>query len=177
MSTTEPIGERRDDELTGAVVVGLIAGQNPRVVREAAKFAKLLRTTLVVVTVDMGRYLGFDDPTGMMPSGNVELSKSAAAADNEAVELETALALDGRGVSWTMRALTGDPALAIAKLATSISASLIVVGTRRPGLGESLREFFNGSVAARLAHKQKCAVLVVPNGEQELPDEFTDEAS
>lgn len=177
MTSAEPVGERSDEDLTGAVVVGLVAGQNPRVVREAARFAKLIDTSLVVVTVDMGRYLSFDDPTGMIPNSNLDLARSAADADNEAVELETAQALTGRGVAWTMRPLAGDPALAIAKLASSISASLIVVGTRKPGLGESLREFFNGSVAARLAHKQKCAVLIVPNGESDLPDALSDSAS
>ena len=165
MTETSRAGERTDEEIRGAIVVGLVAGQEPRVVREAARFAKMFGTSLVVATVDMGRYLSFDDPTGMVPTANIQLAQTAARAENEAVELETARALNGAEVSWTMRALSGDPAIAIGKLADQISASLIVVGTRRPGLGETLREFFNGSVAARLAHRQTRPVLVVPNGE------------
>lgn len=168
--------EVTDESLTGAVVVGLVVGQNPRVVREAARFAALLQTSLVVVTVDMGRYLTFDDPTGMIPNPNLDLARRAATADAETIELETAQALEGRGVRWTMRSFAGDPALAIANLAQSISSSLIVVGTRKRGLGESVREFFNGSVAARLAHKQRISVLVVPSGDSGVEELFSDAA-
>lgn len=174
MSATEPVGASEDEALQGAVVAGLVAGQNPRVAREAARFAKLLGVPLVIVTVDMGRYLTFDDPTGLIPNPNLDLARKAASAETEAVELETAEALNGCGVRWTMRSATGDPALAIANLAASIESKLIVVGTRKRGLGESLREFFNGSVAARLAHKQRCSVLVVPNGEGETEGLFTE---
>lgn len=165
-----------DSDLHRAVVVGLVAGQNPRVVREAARFAKLMNVSIVVATVDMGRYLTFDDPTGMVPNPNLDLARRAAEAEAEEIEAETAAALEGRGVRWTMRALSGDPALAIANLAASLSSQLIVVGTRRKGLGESVREFFNGSVAARLAHKQACSVLVVPNGDSDAGELFTDVA-
>lgn len=37
-----------------------------------------------------------------------------------------------------------------------------MVGTRSRGLGESIREFFTGSVAARLSHRQSRPILVVP---------------
>ena len=37
-----------------------------------------------------------------------------------------------------------------------------MVGTRRRGFGESVREFLTGSVAARLAHRQSRPILVVP---------------
>ena len=163
MNENRLVGDRSDAELRGAVVVGLVAGQQPRVVKEAARFAELFGVPLVVVTVDVGRYLGFDDPTGMVPTANIELASAAVAADAEAVELECANVLVDHGVTWTVRQLSGDPALAIAGLADDLDASLIVVGTRRPGLGESLREFFNGSVAARLSHRQARSILVVPN--------------
>lgn len=164
-------GHRTDEELRGAVIVGIVAGQSPRVAREAARFARMLDVPLVVATVDMGRYLSFDDPTGMMPSANRDLALSAAQAETEAIELETAEALTGAGVAWTLRASAGDPAVAIGELAAAVGANLIVVGTRRPGLGETLREFFNGSVAARLTHRQSCSVLIVPNGAPLAPEE------
>ncbi|WP_230206538.1 universal stress protein [Microbacterium gorillae] len=162
MSQNDPRAIRSDEELRGAVVVGLVAGQSPHVVQEAARFATLFATSLVVVTVDQGRYLSFDDPTGMIPNASVELAKEAVGAEVEAIELETANALVGHDVRWTMRTAAGDPAIAISDVAKAVDASLIVVGTRRPGLGETLREFFNGSVAARLAHRQSRSVLVVP---------------
>ena len=43
-------------------------------------------------------------------------------------------------------------------------------GRRKRGIGESIREFFTGSVAARLAHRQHRSILVVPLGES-VPDE------
>ena len=53
---------------------------------------------------------------------------------------------------------------------SQIDARLIVVGTRKRGFGESIREFFTGSVAARLAHRQHRPILVVPLGEP-VPDD------
>jgi nucleotide-binding universal stress UspA family protein len=39
---------------------------------------------------------------------------------------------------------------------------LIVVGTRHPGVRAGAREFFGGSVAVHLAHRQHRPVLVIP---------------
>jgi len=55
-------------------------------------------------------------------------------------------------------------------LAEQVDARLLVVGTRKRGFGESIREFFTGSVAARLAHRQTRPILVVPIGEI-VPDD------
>ena len=146
----------------GAVVVGLVAGAPARLVQEAARFARLFGVELLVVTVDGGRYLAFDDPTGMVPQLDVSLAQQAAQAEADQVELECANALQHAGIRWSMRQLAGDPAKAISQVAEEVDANLIVVGTRRPGLGETLREFFNGSVAARLSHRQSRSVLVGP---------------
>jgi len=77
--------------------------------------------------------------------------------------------LAGSGLTWTARQLVGDPALAIKHLAGEVDAQLIVVGTRSRGIGESIREFFTGSVAARLSHRQSRPILVVPL-EEPVPD-------
>jgi nucleotide-binding universal stress UspA family protein len=79
--------------------------------------------------------------------------------------------LDGRSVVWSVHQLVGDPAIAMKQFADRIGAKLIVVGTRRRGFGESIREFFTGSVAARLAHRQTRPILVVPIGETVADDE------
>ena len=39
---------------------------------------------------------------------------------------------------------------------------MIVVGSRRRGMRSGLKEFFGGSVAAQLAHRQHRPVVVVP---------------
>ncbi len=80
-------------------------------------------------------------------------------------------ALAGVQVAWTLRQLVGDPAMAIKQLADRTNARLIVVGTRKRGLGESIREFFTGSVAARLAHRQHRPILVVPIDDPIADDE------
>ena len=166
-ATPEPV-------LTGAVIVGVVPGEPPRVAREAARYAKAFGAPLLVVTVDVTRFVAYEDPDGFVQTASADLN--AAGREHEVAQItdETTQALDGCGVDWTLRQLVGDPALAIKKLADEVKARLIVVGTRKRGLGESIREFFTGSVAVRLAHRQTRPVLVVPIGEileddQELP--------
>ena len=100
---------------------------------------------------------------GLVPDSPARVMDDAARArESEFVQALAAKQLEGSGVSWSFLQLAGDPALAIKELAEKIDASLIVVGTRDRGIGESIREFFTGSVAARLAHRQRRPVLVVP---------------
>jgi nucleotide-binding universal stress UspA family protein len=61
--------------------------------------------------------------------------------------------------------------MALKHFADQIDARLLVVGTRKRGIGESIREFFTGSVGARLAHRQHRPILIVPLGEPVADDE------
>jgi nucleotide-binding universal stress UspA family protein len=70
--------------------------------------------------------------------------------------------LDPTGVVWETRALAGDPTRALARLAETLDAMMIVVGTHEGGLRGTLHELFNGSVAAHLAHRQHRPVVVIP---------------
>jgi len=159
--------------LQKAVIVGLQPGQPGHVLDEAVRYAKLLSAPLVVVHVDVTRFVTYEDPDGYVHSAPIDLNLDAGAVEFEEVQREVSPVLDGAGVTWTARQLVGDPALAIKQLANRLDAQLIVVGTRKRGLGESIREFFTGSVAARLTHRQHRSVLVVPQGEQ-VPDEQED---
>jgi nucleotide-binding universal stress UspA family protein len=58
--------------------------------------------------------------------------------------------------------LAGDTAQSLGELAERLDARAIVVGTRRPGFRAGLEKFFTGSVAVRLAHRQKRPVIVIP---------------
>lgn len=156
--------------LQKAVIVGMQPGQASHVLDEAARFAKLLSAPLVVVHVDVTRFVTYEDPDGYVHSAPIDLNIEAGAAEFDEVQAEAATALQGSGLNWTARQLVGDPALAIKQLANKLDAQLIVVGTRKRGLGESIREFFTGSVAARLAHRQHRSVLVVPL-EESVPDD------
>lgn len=156
--------------LQKAVIVGMQPGQATRVLQEAARYATLLKAPLVVVHVDVTRFVTYEDPDGYVHSAPIDLNLEAGVAEFEEVEAAAGQALADSGLVWTARQLVGDPALAMKQLANKLDAQLIVVGTRKRGLGESIREFFTGSVAARLAHRQHRSVLVVPL-EEEVPDD------
>jgi nucleotide-binding universal stress UspA family protein len=165
MSDTESVASdeaAQNAALQGAVIVGMQPGQAARVLSEALRYAKILTAPLVVVHVDVTRFVTYEDPDGYVHSAPIDMNLESGAAEFERVQESAATILDGSGITWTARQLVGDPALAIKHLADKIDAQLIVVGTRKRGLGESIREFFTGSVAARLAHRQHRSILVVP---------------
>ncbi|MCB1297699.1 MAG: universal stress protein [Microthrixaceae bacterium] len=157
-------------ELKGAVIVGLVPDSPARVMNEAALNARLRGVRIVVVHVDVTRFVTFDDPDGYASSAPADVDMVARARESEFVQALAATQLQDAGVQWTFQQLVGDPALAIKELADKIDASLIVVGTRDRGIGESIREFFTGSVAARLAHRQRRPVLVVPRDHEGKDD-------
>jgi nucleotide-binding universal stress UspA family protein len=169
-SASEPARTQPAAVPTGAVIVGVVPGEPTRVLREAARYAKLFGAPLVVVNVDVTRFVTYEDPDGYVHSAPIDLNVATGETELAAVTAETSALLEGRGVDWSIRQLVGDPALAIKHLAEQVDARLIVVGTRKRGFGESIREFFTGSVAARLAHRQTRPVLVVPIGEI-VPDD------
>lgn len=164
---TNPVPER-------AVIVGVIPDQPPRVLKEAARYARLFGAPLVVAHVDVTRFVTYEDPDGYVHSAPIDVDIATGDAQLRVVR-EAAASLLGEpgpdGVPWSVRQLVGDPALAIKHLAEQSQARLIVVGTRRRGFGESVREFFTGSVAARLAHRQSRPILVVPLEEPAADDE------
>ncbi len=158
------------DVLRGAVLVGVVPGLPTRVLKEAARYAMLLGAPLVVVHVDVTRFVTYEDPDGYVHSAPIDINVAAGESDLAVVEAEAAKVLEGHDVDWTVKQLVGDPAMAMKHLADQLDARLLVVGTRKRGLGESIREFFTGSVAARLAHRQQRPLLVIPLGEP-VPDD------
>jgi len=127
-------------------------------------FAERFTAELVFATVDATRY-----PAASLPDDSVVAMPIDPDLGDELVErfdpvLRTTIsnALAVHDVAWSVRALAGSPALERARLADALDATMIVIGTREPGLRGSLREFFNGSVAAQLAHRQHRPVVVVP---------------
>ena len=149
-------------EFKGAVIVGVVPGAPARVMSEAIEQARLRGVHLLVVHVDVTRFVTYEDPDGYVHSAPLDLDGASGQRDGERVQLEAAAQLEQAGVPWKFQQLVGDPALAIRQLADAVDASVIVVGTRDRGLGESIREFFTGSVAVRLAHRQRHPILVVP---------------
>ncbi|MFT4212474.1 MAG: universal stress protein [Microbacterium sp.] len=146
----------------GSVVVGVVPDLPARVLDEAVRYAGLFGVGLVVAYVDVTRFVTYEDPDGTPHTAPIDINIAGAADAVEKVRLQAAARLDRSEVRWTVRSLVGDPAMALKDLAEQLDAPLIVVGTRRRGLGETIREFFTGAVAARLAHRQRRPVLVVP---------------
>ncbi|WP_298943800.1 universal stress protein [uncultured Microbacterium sp.] len=155
----------------GAVIVGAIPDQPPRVLIEAARYARLFGAPLIIAHVDVTRFITYEDPDGYVHSAPIDMDIASGEGQLAAVTDAAASALADVAVDWTVSQLVGDPAMAIKQLAERSHARLIVVGTRRRGFGESIREFFTGSVAARLAHRQSRPVLVVPLEEPAADDE------
>ena len=158
------------DAVQGAVIVGVIPDQPTRVLKEAARYAKLLQAPLVVVHVDVTRFVTYEDPDGYVHSAPIDMNIAAGEGELAQVQATASSLLAESGIDWSVRQLVGDPAMAIKHLAEQLDAKLLVIGTRRRGLGESIREFFTGSVAARLAHRQPRSILIVPLGEP-VPDD------
>ena len=162
---------RNSDDLRGAVVAGIIPGQAPRVLKEAGRYAQLLGVSLIVAHVDVTRFVTYEDPDGYVHSAPIDIDLTAGEDSLASVRAAASAVLDETGLVWSVRQLVGDPALALKHLANQVDAKLLVVGTRKRGIGESIREFFTGSVAARLAHRQHRPLLVVPLDEPAADDE------
>lgn len=154
-----------------AVIVAVIPDQPPRVLKEAARYATLFGAPLVVAHVDVTRFVTYEDPDGYVHPAAVDIDIAAGRAQLAQVREAATTVLSGTEVDWSVVQLVGDPALALKDLAARSEARLIVVGTRRRGFGESVREFFTGSVAARLAHRQSRPILVVPLDDAARDDE------
>ncbi|MBP2436422.1 universal stress protein [Microbacterium amylolyticum] len=150
------------EQFHGAVIAAIIPEQPPRVITEAARYASLHGVPLVVVHVDVTRFVTYEDPDGVPHTAPIDINVEAGAEELALVQQEVSEALKGSDVEWTTTQLVGDPALAIKHFAEKLDSPLIVLGTRKRGFGESLREFFTGSVAARLSHRQYRPLLVVP---------------
>lgn len=153
-----------NDSTRGAILVAVVPGQPTTVIEQAATLADELDVPLVCANVDSDRYLvsSYMDGTVVALPYDPDLPE----VDEETFDPELAeqirQVLNGRGIRYSLEQRVGDPAWALARLADEVDARYIVVGTREAGIRGSIREFFNGSVAVHLAHRQHRPVIVVP---------------
>jgi nucleotide-binding universal stress UspA family protein len=157
----------------GFVVVGVVPGQAREVVTTAARFAVRFSAELICAHVDQASY-AVERPDGSVESLPIDPDLAPESEDRFDVALtrDIAEALEesglggsdsaAAGLRWSTRFLAGDPARALAALADSVDAEMIVVGTRDATVRASIAEFFGGSVAVHLAHRQHRPVVVVP---------------
>ncbi|PCN49611.1 universal stress protein [Curtobacterium sp. 'Ferrero'] len=147
---------------TGAVVVGVRAGQVRDVVTVAAQIAERFTVPLVCVTVDPALLSAGNRADGSEIIEPID-PDSADAGPADLPETDRAVIEQiaaARSVHASVLAKVGDPARALAAVAEERDAVMIVVGAQTGR--RRITEFFNGSVAARLAHQQHRPVLVVP---------------
>ncbi|MGK9149072.1 universal stress protein [Plantibacter flavus] len=147
-----------------AIVVGVTPRQPDAVLLEAVSFAKAFDCRLVLAHVDASRFVVVENADGTVTSlpFDADLHDFDPEPADPEMEATAHRLLDDAGVPWELTQLAGDPARALGRLAESVSARAVVVGTRERGLRKGILEFFNGSVAAALAHRQARPVIVVP---------------
>ncbi|ASD23489.1 hypothetical protein B7495_16355 [Cryobacterium sp. LW097] len=136
------------------VVVGVYPGQADGVVLQAAVFAARFDAELVCAWVDPGRHPRADHADVPAPGNGAGIDPYLTA--------RLTRILGGQDIEWSTRQLSGDPARALGQLAETLRAVMIVVGTRDGTVRGSLQEFFAGSIAMHLAHRQHRPVVVVP---------------
>lgn len=145
-----------------AVVVGIAEGQADAVALVAAEFAAQFDAQLVCAVVDEAHYTTTDRAGHTVFASIDPDAVDDVAAEWSAIADHLHEVLDRVTPRWTVRFITGEPSAALAAIAAEVDALMIVIGTRRRTVARSVREFFSGSIAAHLAHRQPRPVLVVP---------------
>ncbi|MFJ4226338.1 universal stress protein [Paenarthrobacter nicotinovorans] len=173
---TETPARRREfsDGMNGPVLVGVMPGQHPVVVEQAARVALSANLPLVFGYVDVSVYL-VDGTTGgpaapIDPDGMEDDAPDAVGALKETIAGQ----LSGTGIQWSIIPLAGEPAKALAREAEDLGASMIVVGTREHSLTATLKDLTAGSVARHLLHRQNRPVLVIPVNPR-VPEDHDDD--
>lgn len=155
-----------------AVVVGVIPGQAARVVQHAAALAGALGANLVCVWSDTARTLVATHDDGSLESTPLDPDHVDAGetvpADGE-LATEVAEHLSGYDGPWRSVYAVGEPTHALATVAHQHDAWMILVGSRRAGLGGWMNHLVGGSTAGRLAHTQPIPVTIVPQHPKESP--------
>ncbi|MET1051196.1 MAG: universal stress protein [Mycetocola sp.] len=147
------------------IVVGVVKSQPSAVLEQAAEFALRFDAMVVCASVDPSRYLVEQFSDGLFTSMPIdpEIQDLRVEKFDDALRRHVASILEPSGVRWSVQPLVGDPCHELIALADRVDAVMLVVGTRSPGFRGTLQEFFNGSVAAQLAHRQHRPVVVVPH--------------
>lgn len=146
------------------IVVGVTAKQPSAVLREAARFARQFNASLMCAHVDAGSYVVTEHADGSVEGRPIDpdvLDWNSVVFDPVLADRIRSLARE-EDVTVEFRALAGDVGHALSRLADVVDTQMIIVGSRRGGLRTGMHEFFAGSVAVHLAHRQRRPVVVIP---------------
>jgi nucleotide-binding universal stress UspA family protein len=152
------------DDAARYVVVGVTPQQPVAVLREAVRLARQFKAVLVCANVEAGSYVVAEHPDGSVESRPIDPDQPDwnAAVFNGGLAHRIREVADQEGVRVEFRELAGDIAHALGRLAEVLDSEMIIVGSRRGGLRSTMHDFFGGSVAAHLAHRQPRPVVIVP---------------
>jgi nucleotide-binding universal stress UspA family protein len=158
------MGTHAQPEQSHPVVVGVSAGQSPQVVERAAEFAARFGAELVCAHVNPGRFATAESPDGSVLTAPLDpdFADEHDAAFDARIAAGLAELLEGSEIPWRTLALAGDVPTALAHLADTLDASMIIVGGHPHTLGGSIQDFFTGSVALALTRRQSRPVVVIP---------------
>lgn len=144
------------------ILVGVNHGQSATVLQQAVHFARAFDAALVCAHVDVGRYVVEERSDGTVVSRPLDPDLPELADTDFDPVLAEQIRSQVAPLEVSFRELAGDRAYALARLADICGVDAIVIGSRRRGVRSGLKEFFGGSVAAQLAHRQHRPVIVVP---------------
>jgi len=147
------------------IVLGVVPRQPDHVLLQAAVFARAFDAVLVCASVDPSRYFVERLSDGRFTTMPVdpEISDLRVETFSESLRDRIGSLLEPTGVRWSVHPLVGDPTHELIALADRLDASMIIVGARSLGFRGTVQEFFTGSVAAHLAHRQHRPLVVIPN--------------
>ena len=148
-----------------SVVVGVTPRQPLVVVRQAIGFAERFDARLVCAHVAEGSYVVEERADGSVESR--PLDPDGPDWDSATFDPELAGRIldvaSGTDVEVEFRELAGEVGHALGQLGAVLDAAMIVVGSRQGGrFRTSMHDFFGGSVAVHLAHRQPRPVVVIP---------------
>ncbi|WIY82204.1 universal stress protein [Propionimicrobium sp. PCR01-08-3] len=162
--TPQPGVERITPFARNALVVGIEPGQPEIVVVTAARLAETLHAKVYFAYADPERITEREFPDGTVQHGGLDPDFSGdeiwqAKRDKLIAALRNTLL--SSPVDWEFRYLAGRADRALTHLARAVDASMIVVGTRRPG-GGRVKRLLEGTLGRHLAHHQHRPVLIIP---------------
>ncbi|UZX01417.1 universal stress protein [Arthrobacter sp. CDRTa11] len=154
-----------EDWPAGPVLIGVEWDFSEPLIRTAAALAVALEEHLICGFVDPAGYLTEWAPVNQRTALSLDPTiNEEAEFPSEQLQLRLEEILGKPGEAWSFRVLNGDVAKALSRLADNAGASLLVVGTGRPGPMARLDRVLEGSVSAALLRRQHRPVLVVPEG-------------
>lgn len=147
----------------GPVVLGVAWQPSESLIRAGASLAAGLDAHLICAYVDPASYLTEWEPAVLRTSASLDpaVNNETDFPSGQVRDLLQAI-LGPPGEDWSFRVLNGAVAQALARLAASTDASLLIVGGQRPGRLHAVERMLEGSVEADLAGLQRRPVLVIP---------------